>query len=667
MNIIVADYSGFCFGVKNAVSTVYKTTNDKGGRIYTYGPIIHNSTVVNELEQKGIIALPSIEDLKENDTVIIRSHGVSKEVIGTLRDKKVDIVDATCPYVEYIHKKVEEYYNKNYQIIIVGDPAHPEVHGINGWCDNSAVIVNSEEEINNLPKYPKICVVSQTTMNSDKWALMVPLILKISKEIIVFNTICTATEQRQKSAEEIAKKSDSLIVLGGYNSSNTKKLVEICKKYCDKTYHIETINEMDVEKIKNVKTLGITAGASTPDWIIKEAIDKMSDLTNINEENNEQNIMDEYEKTFKKISQGDIVKGKIIYVNDDEASVDIGYKADGLIPRSELTISGDVSPRDILNPGDELDVYILKVNDGEGNVLLSKKLVDAEKSLEYIEEAHKSKTKLTARVAQIVKGGVIADVKGVQVFIPASQLDIRYVEDMSQYLKQEFDIIISEYNPEKRRVIGSRKAVLGEEIKNKKKALFENLEAGQVISGKVIRITDFGAFVDLGGVDGLIHISELSWGRVKHPSEVVKEGDSVEVYVLSVDKDKERISLSLKKTLSEPWGDIDSKFKIGDIVTGKVVRIASFGAFIEIEPGLDGLVHISNISDKRINKVEDALKVGETVTAKIIEINAENKRLSLSIKDAAETENVDVEVFEEAAKEEVQTTIQDVIDSKVSE
>jgi len=666
LKIQVADYSGFCFGVKKAVSAVYDASADVKGKIYTYGPIIHNSEVVKKLEQRGVKVLDSIDELKENDTIVIRSHGVPKAVIEALKSKNVNIIDATCPFVDYIHKKVEEYYTKGYQILIIGDPEHPEVKGINGWCDNNAIIINSKEEVDNLKTYSKVCIVSQTTTSLCKWSNIVPSLLFISKEIVLLNTICSATEQRQKSAEELAKNCDAVIVLGGYNSSNTQKLVEICKKYCPKTYHIENINELNFDDFKEVNTLGITAGASTPDWIIKEAINKMSNMINTNEENNEKSLlMDEYEKTFTSIHQGDIVKGRIIYVNDEEASVDIGYKADGIISRAEASLTGDISPRDIFKPGDEVEVYILKVNDGEGNVMLSKKMADAEKNLEYIEECYKNKTVVDARVIEAVKGGVIAEVRGVQVFIPASQLNNKYVEDLSSFVKKEMRILITDFNPDKRRIIGSRRIVLEEEIKNKKKDLLDKLEVGNVITGTVSRITDFGVFLDLGGIDGLIHISELSWARIKHPSEIVKVGDTVEAYVLSVDKEKERVSLSLKKTIAEPWDNISEKIHVGEIINGKVVRIAPFGAFIEIEPGVDGLVHISQISPKRINKIEDVLSVGDNIKAKVLDINTADKKISLSIREAIEDEEKEQnQQILDNQPEQPGITIKDVVENK---
>lgn len=667
MNILLSDHAGFCFGVKKAVSAAYEMTNSKG-RVFTYGPIIHNSTVVKELEQKGIRQLGPMDELRMGDTVIIRSHGVSKEVINSLNEKGVNIIDATCPYVENIHKKVEENYNKGYKIIIIGDRNHPEVMGINGWCANTGEIVNSVDEAKRLKPYPKACIVSQTTMNIEKWKNIVASLIGIFREALVFNTICSATEQRQKSAEELSKKSDAVVVLGGYDSSNTKKLVEICKAHCPKTYHVENINELDMNELKKVNTLGITAGASTPDWIIKEAIDKMNDIQNTHDENDNQSaMMDEYEKTLIRLHPGDIVKGRIIYVTDEEATVDLGYKADGIITKDELSFEGNVSPRDILKPGDEVDVYILKVNDGEGNVLLSKKKVDAEKSMDYIEECFKNKTVVDARVSQIVKGGVIAEVKGVNVFIPASQIDSRYVEDLSTFAGKNIRIVITAFEPERRRIVGSRRIVLTEEAKIKKKELLETIQPGDIRPGVASRITDFGVFVDLGGIDGLIHVSELSWTRVKHPSDVLKEGDKVEVYVLSVDKEKERISLSLKKTIPEPWENIGDRIHVGDIIEGKVVRIAPFGAFVQVEPGVDGLVHISQISHNRINKVEDVLNVGDDVKAKVMELDAENKKISLSIKEAADEENKKENESYITEQQSENVTIGDVVEGKDNE
>lgn len=638
LNIIVADYSGFCFGVKKAVSIAYGAKNENG-KIYTYGPIIHNSKVVGELESKGIRPLDSIEDLNKNDTVIIRSHGVPKDTITSLQEKEINIIDATCPYVDSIHKKVEEYFNKGYQIVIIGDPDHPEIAGINGWCQNSAIIIDSIEKAAGLKFYPKICVVAQTTMNIEKWKGIIAALLGISREIVIFNTICKATEQRQKAADELSRKCDAVIVLGGYNSSNTEKLVDICRANCPKTFHVESIDELNCNELEGIDTLGITAGASTPDWIIKEAINKMSNINNPDSENNEQSLlMNDYEKTLIRLHDGDIVRGRIIYTTDNEATVDVGYKSDGIIPKDEIYLEEGQSIKDVLNPGDEIDVYVLKVNDGEGNVLLSKKRVDAEKNVEYVEEAFNNKTIVNANVTGVVKGGVIAEVKGVRVFIPASQLDVKYVEDLNSFSGKVLKIAIIEFDSEKRRIIGSRKVVLSEEIKAEREHKLETIVPGDILSGTVSRLTDFGAFVDLGGIDGLIHISELSWRRIKHPSEIVKEGQKVEVYVISVDKEKERISLSLRRTVPDPWETISEKIHLGDIIEGKVVRTVPFGAFVEIEEGADGLVHISQISNKRINKVEDVLKVGDIVKAKVIELNLEAKKVSLSIKDAAEDE-----------------------------
>lgn len=638
MNILVADYSGFCFGVRKAVSTAYGAKNENG-RIFTYGPIIHNSKVVNELKSKGIRPLNSMDEICESDTVIIRSHGVSKDVISSLKEKGVNIIDATCPYVDSIHKKVEEYFEKGYQIVIIGDPDHPEIIGINGWCENSAIIIDNTEKTGGLRFYPRICVVAQTTMNIGKWKDIVAALLDKSREMVIFNTICNATEQRQKAAEELSKKCDAVIVLGGYNSSNTKKLVDICSANCPRTYHVESIDELNYDNLKGIDTLGITAGASTPDWIIKEAINKMSNINNPVEENNEQSLlMNDYEKTLVRLHDGDIVRGRIIYTTDNEATVDVGYKTDGIIPKDEIYLEEGTSIKDVLKAGDEIEVYVLKVNDGEGNVLLSKKKVDAEKNIEFVEEAYNNKTIVDANVTGIVKGGVIAEVKGVRVFIPASQLDVKYVEDLNVFSGKVFKIAIIEFDGSKRRIIGSRKQVLAEEIKAARENKLNTLAAGDIISGTVSRLADFGAFVDLGGIDGLIHISELSWGRVKHPSEVVKEGQKVEVYVISVDKEKERISLSLRKTIPDPWETVSQNVHAGDIIEGKVVRTVPFGAFVEIESGVDGLVHISQISEKRINKVEDVLKVGDTVKAKVVEINLETKKISLSIKDAVEDE-----------------------------
>lgn len=645
MKIILDENAGFCFGVKKAVDKAFtEAENKKDRKIFTYGPLIHNKQVIRKLEEQGIKSIDEIDELTEAGTeLIIRSHGIAADKFKQIEMKGLGYIDCTCPYVTAIHKKVREYYQKGYKIFIVGDKTHPEVIGTNGWCDYTAHILEDEKTVDKLPIYDKICLVAQTTITKKIWDRVVDAIQKKYKDAIIFNTICSATEKRQESAKQLSKIVDCIIIIGSKESSNTNKLYHICKENCDNAYHIEKAEDLPTEVLTKFDEIGITAGASTPDWVIKEVIEKMQEI-NDNMIENQDNVMDdqekmmeEYEKTMRSVYPGDTVKGTVIMVTEDEVMVNIGYKSDGIIKKEEYTWDPDINLKDVLKVGDELEVIVININDGEGNVVLSKKLFDAEKNWSKIEEAYNEKVPVEGFVKEIVKGGAIVELMGIRAFMPASQFDIRYAEDLSGYVNTKVIVNVIEFDSEKRKIIVSRKALLKKEQEIKARAVWESIEAGQRVTGEVKRITDFGAFVDIGGVDGLIHISELSWSRVKHPSEVVKPGDKVEAVVLNVDKDKKKISLGLKQTLPEPWTVVGDKYKPGDIAEVKVLRFSNFGAFVELEPGVDGLIHISQISDKRIAKPSDVLNIGEIVKAKIIDIKPEEKKISLSIRELIET------------------------------
>jgi len=651
MEIILDENAGFCFGVKRAVDKAFmEVENEHDRKIFTYGPLIHNKQVTDKLEEMGVNSIEEIDWIKdEKAEIIIRSHGIAEDVYRAFIEKGFKYIDCTCPDVLAVHKKVRDYYQMGYKIVIVGDKNHPEVIGTNGWCDYTAHILDDEKIVDKLPIYDKICLVAQTTITKKIWDRVVDAIKKKYKDAIIFNTICGATEKRQESAEQLSRTVDCMIVIGSRESSNTNKLYQICKENCDSAYYIEKVEDLPTDALKKFRKVGITAGASTPDWIIKEVIRKMQEINgNVmeNQENalenqesemdNQQNMMEEYEKTMKAVYPGDTVNGAVIIVTDDEVMVNIGYKSDGIIKKEDYTWEPDVNLKDLVKVGDELEVVVVNINDGEGNVVLSKKLFDAEKNWQKVEEAFNEKSPIEGYVKEIVKGGAIVELMGIRAFMPASQFDIRYSEDLSGYVNTKVMVSVIEYDPEKRKIIVSRKVLLKKEQEIKEKAVWESIEAGQKLTGEVKRLTDFGAFVDIGGVDGLIHISELSWSRVKHPSEVVKPGQKVEVVVLSVDKEKKKISLGLKQTLPEPWKTVEDKYKVGDIVEVKVLRFSNFGAFVEIESGIDGLVHISQISDKRISKPADALNTGDIVKAKIMEIKPEEKKMSLSIKELIE-------------------------------
>lgn len=662
MEIIIAENAGFCFGVNRAVEKTLNELEDKTKETYSYGPLIHNNQVVKDLESKGLNTIDNINNINniKNGKIIIRSHGVPKDVSKEIFDLNLELVDCTCPYVISIHKKVEQFNKKGYDIVIIGDKNHPEIIGINSFCDNMAYIINSEDEACELPNLDKVCLVSQTTNTVEKFNKLAEIVKSKSNNIEVFNTICNATKIRQESALKVAKMVNAMIVIGGKHSSNTQKLVEISKKYCDNVYHIETIKDLSLQDIQKFNKIGITAGASTPDWLIKEAILTMENNLNKDE------MMEAIESSFTRIRRGDIIKGTILYVTENELMVNINYKSDGIVAKSEASHDDDINLKETYKVGDEIDVYVVKLDDGEGNVVLSIKKVDDLKVWDVLEEDFNNKETIECKINNVVKGGLTVLVKGINGFMPASHVSVNYVSKLDDFKGKKLMVKIIDIDRHKKRIILSRKEVERDELEVKKAELWESLKIDDIVTGVVQRLTDFGAFVDLGGADGLIHISDLSWLRVKHPSDVLKVGDNVEVKVLALDKERNRISLGLKQTLEEPWSVFKENVHEGDIVEGKVVNLLDFGAFIRLKEGVDGLLHVSQISKEHVNKPSDVLKAGDIVTVKVIEINDEDRRISLSAKDV----NPDEEVVENQNEndeiiknEELDTTVGDIINN----
>jgi len=635
MKVVLAEKAGFCFGVKRAVDEAIKVKKECNKRIYTLGPLIHNNDVVKFLEENDVfsIELNNIDVLKKGDVIIIRSHGVSPATFKELEEMGLQIINATCPYVSNIQLKVKEFYDKGFTIVIVGDKKHPEVIGINGWCNNTAIIVKTKEELGMLPR--KVCVVSQTTEKQENWEDVIEYILKNCKEIMAFNTICNATEERQKSVEELSKKVDMMIVLGGYNSSNTTKLYEICKKNCSNTIHVENWNEIPKEYFlgKNINTIGVTAGASTPDWIIKEATNKMSDMNN--EVNEQLAFMQQNENH---IFVGKVVKGTIISVNEKEAYVNISYKSDGLLPKEEVTKENEVSLLDILKAGEVVEVKVINRNNSDGYVVLSKTEIEREQSFKDVKQAFEDTLTLKVIVKSAVTGGLIGSYKGVRIFIPASHIELFHVDNLEQFIGKEVEIKVIEFKTERRntRIVGSRREILKVERNKIEEEAWKTIKEGDRVVGEVKRLAQFGAFVEVNGVDGLLHVSEVSWGKVDKPSSVLKVGQKVEVLIVEANKEEKKLSLSIKKLTENPWENVEEKYPVGTIVLGKVVRFANFGAFVELEPGVDALVHISQISHERINKPGDVLKIGEQIKAKIVDVDKETRKIGLSIKEAEE-------------------------------
>ena len=653
MKVTVAKTAGFCFGVRRAVDTVYKLAAEHpDGGVYTLGPIIHNEEVVKDLEQNGVKVLPDTKAAAEcaGGTIVIRSHGVSEKVYRCLEEMKREdgqprfqLVDATCPFVKKIHRTVREKSEQGYRILVFGDRQHPEVQGIVGWSISPVLIAADEAELQSElqklenEKEKKLCIVAQTTFNYKKFEDLVEITKKKSYDIIVVNTICNATEERQAEAASLARQSDAMIVVGGKSSSNTRKLFEISKKECANTYYIQTLSDLDLRNFKSFRSVGITAGASTPNHIIKEVYTSMS----------EESFEKLLEESLRTIHNGEVVEGTVIRVKEDEIVLNIGYKADGIITRSEYTNTPNEDLREHVKEGDTMTAKVLKVNDGEGQVLLTYKKLIAEKGNKRLEEAFNNKEVLTAKVSAVLEGGLSVVIDEARVFIPASLVSDTYEKNLEKYKDQEIEFVISEFNPKRRRIIGDRKQLIVAKKKELAEALFAKIKVGDVIEGTVKNVTDFGVFIDLGGADGLLHISEMSWGRVENPKKVFKAGDVVKAFIKDIQGEK--IALSMKFEDENPWKDAEEKFAVGNVVTGKVARMTDFGAFVELVPGVDALLHVSQIAREHIEKPADVLKIGQEVTAKIVDFNSEDKKISLSMK--ALLAPVEVEAEEAPAEE----------------
>ena len=624
MEIKVAKNAGFCFGVKRAVELVNKLSSE-GKPVYTYGEIIHNENVVKELESKGVQVVNDLDELRnlKKGTLVIRSHGIPKADYDKLSKLGVEYEDATCPFVTKIHKLARQYSeDSNNKIVIIGSKHHPEVIGIRGWCLTEPVIFENIDEVENYSENSdkKHIILAQTTFNLNKFQDIVEIFKKKRYYSIVLNTICNATSTRQTETEQLAKEADAMIVVGGKHSSNTQKLYNICIKNCVDTYYIQTPDDLDIGKLRLFRCVGITAGASTPNNIIEEVRTRMAEMSF-------EEMLEESLKTTR--HNGEVVEGTVIAVKEDEIILNIGYKADGILTKNEYSNT----PTDlttVAKVGDKMEVKVLKLNDGDGQVLLTYKRLAAEKGNKRLEDAYNNKEVLKAKVSQVLNGGLSVVVDEARVFIPASLVSDTYEKNLDKYAGEEIEFVISEFNPKKRRVIGDRKQILMAKKDELKKALFDKLAVGQVVDGTVKNVTDFGAFIDLGGADGLLHISEMSWGHIENPKKVFKVGDMVKTFVKDIQGEK--IALSLKFEDQNPWAGAEEKFAVGTIVSGKVARMTDFGAFIELEPGVDALLHVSQIAANHVEKPSDVLKTGEEVTAKVVDFNAETKKISLSIK-----------------------------------
>ncbi len=636
MKVTLAKTAGFCFGVSRAVEMVEREAGS-GKRTVTLGPIIHNRHVVERFAAMGVRTVETPGEIEPGCTVVLRSHGVPRAVQEELEGRGLEIVDATCPFVKRIHRSVAEAEARGRQPVIIGSAAHPEVIAIAGWCEHP-LIFGDEKELENWlhggegRDEKPITMVSQTTGTQALWKSCCKILKKVYTNSEKFDTICRATEERQKEAIALSELCEAMIIVGDAMSSNTKRLAMICSEHCKNVSLVDSADELDRKLYSGVQSVGITAGASTPAWIIKEVNNQMSDEIRTETAAGEENFAELLEQSIKTLSTGEKVTGVVTSITPTEVYVDLGTKHAGYIPYNELSSDPNVKPADLFQVGDEIEVFVGRVNDVEGTVMLSKKRLDTVKSWEEIEKACEEKTVVEGIITEENKGGLVASVKGVRVFIPASQTGIPKGGDLSVLLRQNVRMKITEVNSARRRVVGSIRAVASEERKAAAEKLWSEIEVGKKYHGVVKSLTSYGAFVDVGGVDGMVHVSELSWSRIKNPAEVVSVGDEIDVFVISYDPEKRKISLGYKTTETNPWNIFMNQFKIGDVATVKIVKMMTFGAFAEIIPGVDGLIHISQIADRRIGKPEDVLSEGQEVDVKIIDVDAENKRISLSIR-----------------------------------
>lgn len=662
MRVILAKTAGFCFGVDRAVNMAYELANS-GARAATLGQLIHNSLVTDDLAAKGVRIISSPAEAQRGETVIIRAHGVAAEVYEELKGTGAEICDATCPFVKKIHRIVAENSGEDTEVFIAGDPNHPEVIGIKGHCKGEVNIFNSEAELDEIIKndgknYEKrIIAVSQTTFSQKVWKICKEKIKKYYTNAKIFDTICFATRERQDEAALISKQSDMMIIIGDRHSSNTAKLKAVCSENCD-TYLVERAAELNTINFSHCATVGVTAGASTPSAIIKEVLFAMSEIvnetTNIQVEEvpsevaaaEDMDFSAALEESLNNMSTDQRVKGVVMGITPTEIQVDIGRKHAGFVPMDEYSADPNADAAKELKVGDTLDLIIMKTNDAEGTVMLSKRRFDAQKAWTDIIAAEEDGRVLEGTVAEVIKGGILVVSGGVRIFIPASLATERKDEPLEDLLKKTVKFRIIEVNKQRRRAVGSIRAVLKDMRKEAAEAFWAQAEVGQKYHGVVKSMTNYGAFVDIGGVDGMVHISEMSWKRIKNPAEVFSIGQEVDVYIKALDAENKKISLGYRRDEDNPWEILRKNYPVGSVIEAEIVGLTTFGAFARIIPGIDGLIHISQIADRHISKPQDVLTVGDKVTCKITAIDFDKKRVSLSIRALIEP------AAEEAVEEE---------------
>ena len=620
MEIIIADYSGFCGGVRRSVDLA-NTAIEENYLTFSVGPLIHNPQLVSKLEKNGlkVVDKQTAKDIKDS-SVLIRAHGESADFKDELLLNGNTVIDATCPVLTNIYKQIIEKEDEGFQVVIVGDKTHPEIIAMDSFL-NHGIIVSDETEAKNIKNYNKLYVVSQTTNRLEYFYDIANKLKDNNDSVVIENTICKATENRQQAAKSLAKEVDCMIVAGGFNSSNTNKLYQVANMYCKNVFRIETVKDLPLQKLSKFKKVGIIAGASTPDEIIEEVVSSMDEFT-------KEEFMNSLEDSLKKVYPKEIVKGTVIDVKDDEIFVDIQFRADGIIKLDEMTEEERKDPKSSFNIGDEIDVYVIKLDDGEGNVALSTRRVEGMRVWKDLAEKAENDELVHGEVTGFNKGGLTVNVDGVNGFVPASQIATYFVKNFKKFVGEDWDLKIVSIDERKNRLVLSRKDVVEGQLDE----LWDELEEGQVVTGKVARLTDFGAFVEVNGLDGLLHVSDIAWSRVEHPSDVLNVGDEVEVKILKLNKEKNRISLGRKQLLEKPFEAFANQHEVGDVVAGKVVNLLDFGAFVEVADGVEGLVHVSEISWEHVEKPSDELNVGDEIEVKIISLDKEEEKVGLSIK-----------------------------------
>lgn len=662
LEIRVAPSAGFCAGVKRAVETALRAAVEQG-EAHTLGPLIHNRRVSEWLAGHGVRSAGSLGEIPK--AVVFPSHGIGPEVAAEAERRGLVIYDATCPLVRLAQSRAAELAEQGYRVIVVGDALHTEVKGIVAWTGGRATVVSGPEEALAIGRLERVGVVAQTTERPSLVAATVEALRRNCGEVRYEPTSChVVTDERQEEARDLAGWADLMLVVGGHDSANTGQLAKVCREAGAPTEHIEGAAELRPEWVRGKMRIGVTAGGSTPEWIMEEVIRAVKEFDEREAGSMNQEAAGQADQ-LPDLHQGDVVKGRVASVSEDAVMVDIGYKTEGVIPKEELGRGEIASPGFDLKPGDEIEVVVVEVTGPDGNPVLSKKKADDAELWADLEKSLSEGTIIETVASQAVKGGLLVDLHGVRGFVPASQVALSRVDDLTTWVNKPMRLKVIELDKERNRAVLSQRKVLETEQAGKREETWSRIIEGAVLDGTVRRLTDFGAFVDIGGIDGLVHVSEMGWERVSHPSEVVKEGDQIKVKVLKVDREAGRISLSMRATMPDPWQSRIAKYSVGQIVTGKVVRIADFGAFVQLEEGLDGLVHISQLADHRVNRPDEVVSVGQEVQVKIIGIKPNEKRISLSIRELSEDADRDqYKSYMQSQRSEGRVTIADILEEK---